>query len=1163
MSANAPSNNDKLIISSAVGSLSSALSTVAANGNNNQSSATNSNNNSNTTSTTTNGTNNSLIHQSSTGFVGLSNQGCTCYLNSLIQSLYHTPEFRKIIFNWRYNPEKDVKKENCIPYQLQKLFSYLNLSKRKAVPTNGLTTSFGWNRSDSFVQHDVQELNRILFDAIDKAIHQNNQRQSNNDNEDNILDFSNFNNLMVSDLYSGKMIDYIHAKNEKRDNGEPYGRNREDIYMDIQLVIRDVNSVEEALTNFIKPEIMDNDNQWNCEELNKKVDAIKGLKFKTLPYILTLHLKRFDYDYTTWTRIKLGNRVTFPFQLDMSPYCDNKSNSLEYELFGVLIHSGSALGGHYYCYIKSLGSGKWFNFNDSNVSEIDEKEVEKMYGATEPTTGRYASSTNAYMLLYRRIDNNLNINNVEVDMIPDELKEEIEQDNKLIEEEIKRIEDAKKMLSLRIKADNQPILNINVLREDNMQTVLEKIHTEFSKRENFYFGLKNCRLRNYDLMKQVPTNSFQRFLDRRVDSFNFFSGKLFYLETKENDEEWKEIKEVVSVYICPFNSESLEFEQPKALKLATDMTLTDIKKEILKDYNDEMKDKYNNVNIIILRNEQMITFDNEKEADKSIENGLDILSTDLLYFEFISLDELKTKGSKLFTKLEEMKYCFDVYVDSFEKRGEYVNYISCDKRKKVKDLKEKIAKLFKVDVDSFRLCERLTYQPLKEDLLITECSSIYENAQLHVEDGPSLKEGEYLIQLFIHLPNHLTNNSNQSNNDIVVSESSVVATVPPSPTVDQATTTTTNGKEESKEVNNVANTNGDANIPAPPSSTCTAIVPVQQEGPVLNVNIPLFEKMKKMKDNFKQIDKLVVNQTDKLIDLKQKIFDKFSQEYNIPNIESMRLRLKTGIFLQKVLIHNDKTLKENVPELTHNKQLTVQILNKPEQLNENDIIVSVQRWLPNEWKFKGGVDKKYEVVIKKEPNQAIDIKKLKEIIYNELKEDCFDDVTIDRIENMGIAKAPSQFEYFEIKECVQIGVMDYEETESIKDIFKPPFILKFDDALIVKMKDDSEKYDLQELRNKYKSVTSSATSGYTNRVEKALTIQVLDKETEQKLEEEKKKKEEEEKNKQQQNVNGTEDAATNNGTTNNTASPPEQALKQEENPKKKLKTEETNTAATN
>ena len=32
-----------------------------------------------------------------------------------------------------------------------------------------------------------------------------------------------------------------------------------------------------------------------------------------------------------------------------------------YELYAVLIHSGSALGGHYYAYIKNLSDGKWYD----------------------------------------------------------------------------------------------------------------------------------------------------------------------------------------------------------------------------------------------------------------------------------------------------------------------------------------------------------------------------------------------------------------------------------------------------------------------------------------------------------------------------------------------------------------------------------------------------------------------------------------------------------------------------------------------------------------------------------------------------------------------------------------------------------------------------------
>lgn len=34
-----------------------------------------------------------------TGYVGLKNQGATCYMNSLLQTLYHIPYFRKVQFS--------------------------------------------------------------------------------------------------------------------------------------------------------------------------------------------------------------------------------------------------------------------------------------------------------------------------------------------------------------------------------------------------------------------------------------------------------------------------------------------------------------------------------------------------------------------------------------------------------------------------------------------------------------------------------------------------------------------------------------------------------------------------------------------------------------------------------------------------------------------------------------------------------------------------------------------------------------------------------------------------------------------------------------------------------------------------------------------------------
>eukprot|EP00079_Xenopus_tropicalis_P031758 XP_017945529.1 PREDICTED: ubiquitin carboxyl-terminal hydrolase 40-like isoform X1 [Xenopus tropicalis] len=110
--------------------------------------------------------------QGDTRLSGLRNQGGTCYLNSLLRTLFFTPEFREALFalgpkelgslEEKDTPESQVR---IIPLQLQRLFAQLLLLDQQALSTTDLTESFGWNSSEETSQHDVQELNRILFSA--------------------------------------------------------------------------------------------------------------------------------------------------------------------------------------------------------------------------------------------------------------------------------------------------------------------------------------------------------------------------------------------------------------------------------------------------------------------------------------------------------------------------------------------------------------------------------------------------------------------------------------------------------------------------------------------------------------------------------------------------------------------------------------------------------------------------------------------------------------------------------------------------------------------------------------------------------------------------------------------------------------------------------------
>ncbi|XP_064961980.1 ubiquitin C-terminal hydrolase 12 isoform X2 [Musa acuminata AAA Group] len=415
-----------------------------------------------------------------TGFVGLKNQGATCYMNSLLQTLYHIPYFRKAVYHMP-TTENDMP-SGSIPLALQSLFYKLQYSDN-SVATKELTKSFGWDTYDSFMQHDVQELNRVLCEKLEDKM------------KGTVVEGT------IQHLFEGHHMNYIECINVD------YKSTRKESFYDLQLDVKGCRDVYASFDKYVEVERLEGDNKYHAENHGLQ-DAKKGVLFIDFPPVLQLQLKRFEYDFMRDTMVKINDRYEFPLQLDLdsdngkylSPEADRRVRNL-YTLHSVLVHSGGVHGGHYYAFIRPTLSDQWFKFDDERVTKEDAKRaLEEQYGGEEelPQTNpgfnntpfKFTKYSNAYMLVYiRESDKEKIMCDVDEKDIAEHLRIRLKKEQE--EKENKKKE----------KAEAHLYTIIKVARNEDLAEQIGK--------EIFFDLVDHDKVRNFRVQKQLPFSHFK------------------------------------------------------------------------------------------------------------------------------------------------------------------------------------------------------------------------------------------------------------------------------------------------------------------------------------------------------------------------------------------------------------------------------------------------------------------------------------------------------------------------------------------------------------------------------------------------------------------------------------------------------------------------------
>lgn len=103
---------------------------------------------------------NQIDYRKKTGFIGLKNIGATCYMNSLLQHLFHLPVFRRVVYNFQTSPDYEVKAS--VALAIQRLFIKLQCSPI-SISTYDFVDSLGWKSNENFFQQDCEEFLRFLL----------------------------------------------------------------------------------------------------------------------------------------------------------------------------------------------------------------------------------------------------------------------------------------------------------------------------------------------------------------------------------------------------------------------------------------------------------------------------------------------------------------------------------------------------------------------------------------------------------------------------------------------------------------------------------------------------------------------------------------------------------------------------------------------------------------------------------------------------------------------------------------------------------------------------------------------------------------------------------------------------------------------------------------
>lgn len=160
---------------------------------------------------------------------------------------------------------------------------------------------------------------------------------------------------------------------------------RYETFEELQLNLWD-NKIPSTV-ELIKEYFADEGLSYTCEKCKIAVDTKRETSMVRLPPVLMLRIERNSPDRDR--PFILDKKVDLNMTLDSRVFAKEALQHRQYQLSGVVNHSGSQKSGHYWAFCYSETKGSWYNINDAKVSHLSINDV---------------STKHSYILVYQAVN---------------------------------------------------------------------------------------------------------------------------------------------------------------------------------------------------------------------------------------------------------------------------------------------------------------------------------------------------------------------------------------------------------------------------------------------------------------------------------------------------------------------------------------------------------------------------------------------------------------------------------------------------------------------------------------------------------------------------------------------------------------------------------------